>query len=81
MTEDTMSYMTTTFLTLPETIDLSMVNKMFNHIVQHRIKIRAPEILRLQRIIRGWYRVRKRKRRLSNSWVKKIYHPDERYLF
>jgi len=81
MTEDTMSYMTTTFLTLPETIDLSRVSKMFNHIVQHRIKIRAPEILRLQRIMRGWYRVRKRKRPRCNSWARKMYHPDERYLF
>ena len=81
MAEDTMSYMTQTFLTLPETIDISRVNKMFNRIVQNRIKLRAPEILRLQRIIRSWYRTCKRKRTRCNSWVRKEYHPDERYLF
>ena len=81
MTEDTMGYMTKMFLTLPETIDLSRVNKMFNRIVQNRIQIKASEILRLQRIMRSWYNIRKRKKYRCNSWTKKVYNPDERYLF
>jgi len=76
-----MGYMTKMFVTLPESIDLSRVNKMFNRIVQDRIQIKASEILRLQRIMRSWYRIRKRKRHRCNSWARKVYNPDERYLF
>ena len=82
--EDTFSIMVK-YLTLPETIDLSRVDKSFNSIVQHRIGLRAPEILRLKRIIHNWHCIRKRpktrKGSRNNSWARVVRHPDDRIIF
>jgi hypothetical protein len=82
---DTMSHMVI-FLTLVETIDLSHVNREFNHIVQHRVGLRAPEILRLRRILLGWRRTTPTRRRgtpyqRNNSWTRTRNHPDDRAIF
>ena len=82
---DTMSHMVT-FLTLIETIDLSRVNREFNRVVQYRVALRAPEILKLRRILRSWHRATPIRRRRSppprnNSWTRTYHHPDDRAIF
>lgn len=79
--DDSLGWHMVPCLNLVETIDLSRVSRTFNIMVQQRVGLTAPEILRLRRILRSWKHIRRRPPLRNNSWTRRRYNPDDRVIF
>ncbi len=77
---DALGAHTLPFLTLFEALKLSSVNKEFKIIYNEWIGLSSDDIRLMYECLDIWKLTRKSIIKLTNSWVRSIYHPDDRII-
>lgn len=69
-------------LNLREALLLSCVNKEFNEMFRYIIGQKSCDIRLMYQTFNDWKMAqRRRRRRINNSWSRRVYNPDDRVIF